>query len=121
LVRKNNDERKILLHDIGEVDFDHVQQAYDAVKYQLLRETNGDTKDQPSEVIDDIIEPIYLIIWLDRPMNQAKNKLKIIGNKDEKLLPKVLYVYYYLLMDNELILVRDLKKISFLFIEIFYE
>jgi len=55
LVRKNNDERKILLHDIGAVDFDHVQQVYDAVKYQLLRETNGDTKDQPSQVIDDIV------------------------------------------------------------------
>jgi hypothetical protein len=53
LVRKNNDERKILLHDIGAVDFDHVQQVYDAVKYQLLRETNGDTKDQPSKVIID--------------------------------------------------------------------
>ena len=53
MVRKNNDERKILLHDIGAVDFDHVQQVYDAVKYQLLRETNGDTKDQPSEVIID--------------------------------------------------------------------
>ncbi len=72
MVRKNNDERKILLHDIGEVDFDHVQQAYDAVKYQLLRETNGDTKDQPSEVIDDILLNQYTWSygWIDQWIKQ---------------------------------------------------
>jgi len=54
----NDDQRKTLLHDISEVDFERVKQAYDTIKYELLKETNGDTKDKPLEVIDDIMEPI---------------------------------------------------------------
>jgi UDP-N-acetylglucosamine/UDP-N-acetylgalactosamine diphosphorylase len=54
----NDEQRKILLHDIDEVDFDRVKQAYDAIKHELLTEANGDTKDKTPEVIDDIIEPI---------------------------------------------------------------
>jgi UDP-N-acetylglucosamine/UDP-N-acetylgalactosamine diphosphorylase len=54
----NDEQRKILLHDIEEVDFDRVKQAYDAIKHELLTEANGDTKDKTPEVIDDIIEPI---------------------------------------------------------------
>jgi UDP-N-acetylglucosamine/UDP-N-acetylgalactosamine diphosphorylase len=51
----NDEQRKILLHDISEVDFERVQQAYDAIKDELLAETNVDTK---AEVLDDIMEPI---------------------------------------------------------------
>jgi UDP-N-acetylglucosamine/UDP-N-acetylgalactosamine diphosphorylase len=54
----NDNQRKILLHDISEVDFDRVKQACDAIKHELLTETNGETKDETSEVIDDIMEPI---------------------------------------------------------------
>jgi len=53
-----DDQRKTLLHDISEVDFGRVKQAYDAIKHELLAETNSDTKDKPLEVIDDIMEPI---------------------------------------------------------------
>jgi UDP-N-acetylglucosamine/UDP-N-acetylgalactosamine diphosphorylase len=51
----NDEQRKILLHDISEVDFERVKQAYDAIKNELLAETNVDTK---AEVLDDIMEPI---------------------------------------------------------------
>jgi len=54
----NDEQRKILLHDIAEVDFERVKQAYDTIKYELLTETNGETKNEPSKVIDDIMEPI---------------------------------------------------------------
>jgi UDP-N-acetylglucosamine/UDP-N-acetylgalactosamine diphosphorylase len=54
----NNEQRKILLHDISEVDFERVQQAYNAIKHELLTEANGHMKDKIQEVIDDIMEPI---------------------------------------------------------------
>ena len=54
----NDEQRKILLHDINEVDFDRVKHAYDAIKDELLSETNGNSKDQTPEIIDDIVEPI---------------------------------------------------------------
>jgi len=54
----NDEQRKILLHDIAEVDFERVKQAYDTIKYELLTETNGETKNETSKVIDDIMEPI---------------------------------------------------------------
>jgi UDP-N-acetylglucosamine/UDP-N-acetylgalactosamine diphosphorylase len=54
----NDQQRKILLHDIAEVDFERVKQAYDTIKHELLTETNGETKDETSKVIDDIMEPI---------------------------------------------------------------
>jgi hypothetical protein len=43
------------------------------------------------------------------------------GSTNESSKEQVENYRQHLLMDNELILVRDLKKISFLFIEIFYE
>jgi len=54
----NDEQRKILLHDIAEVDFERVKQAYDTIKHELLTESNGETKDETSKVIDDIMEPI---------------------------------------------------------------
>jgi UDP-N-acetylglucosamine/UDP-N-acetylgalactosamine diphosphorylase len=64
----NDEQRKILLNDIADVDFDRVKQAYGAIKHEILAETspvsngvahhNGDKKDETPEVIDDIIEPI---------------------------------------------------------------
>jgi UDP-N-acetylglucosamine/UDP-N-acetylgalactosamine diphosphorylase len=54
----NDEQRKILLHDISEVDFERVQHAYDTIKHELLTEINGDTKDKIPEVIDDMMEPI---------------------------------------------------------------
>jgi UDP-N-acetylglucosamine/UDP-N-acetylgalactosamine diphosphorylase len=64
----NNEQRKILLHDINEVDFERVKQAYDAIKHELQTETssisngeahnNGDQTNGIPEVIDDIMEPI---------------------------------------------------------------
>lgn len=50
----NDEQRKILLNDISEVDFDRVSQAYHAIQHELLSETNNKTP----EIIDDIIEPI---------------------------------------------------------------
>lgn len=50
----NDEQRQILLHDISEVDFDRVNEAYHAIEHELLPEAN----DKPSEIIDDIIEPI---------------------------------------------------------------
>ena len=65
----NDEQRKILLRDIAEVDFDRVQQAYDAIKHELADEVSpisnghgsnslGETEDGHSEVIDDVMEPI---------------------------------------------------------------
>ncbi|CAF1091958.1 unnamed protein product [Adineta steineri] len=54
----NDEQRQILLHDINEVDFERVNQAYDAIKQELLTETNGQTKTETPQVIDDIMEPI---------------------------------------------------------------
>ncbi|UJR14032.1 hypothetical protein I4U23_001031 [Adineta vaga] len=54
----NDEQRRILLRDINEVDFNRIQQAYDAIKHELFTETNGHTKDEISNVIDDIMEPI---------------------------------------------------------------
>ena len=53
----NDEQRRTLLHDINEVDFDRVQQAYDAIKHELSDETS-DKKDETTEVIDDVMEPI---------------------------------------------------------------
>ena len=50
----NEEQRKILLHDIAEVDFERVQQAYEAIKDELSSET---TLKAP-QVIDDMMEPI---------------------------------------------------------------
>lgn len=50
----NDEERKILLRDIAEVDFERVQQAYEAIKDELSSET---TLKAP-QVIDDMMEPI---------------------------------------------------------------
>lgn len=65
----NDEQRKILLRDIAEVDFDRVHQAYDAIKHELADETStisnghepnslGEKQDDHSEVIDDVMEPI---------------------------------------------------------------
>ncbi|CAF2599495.1 unnamed protein product [Rotaria sp. Silwood2] len=53
----NDEQRKALLHDINEVDFDRVKEAYDGIKYELLSEINNHNDKKP-EVIDDIMEPI---------------------------------------------------------------
>ena len=53
----NDEQRQTLLHDVSEVDFDRVQQAYDAIKHELSDETS-DKKDEATEVIDDVMEPI---------------------------------------------------------------
>ncbi|CAF1443300.1 unnamed protein product [Rotaria sp. Silwood1] len=53
----NDEQRKILLRDINEVDFDRVKEAYDGIKYELLSEINNHNG-KTSEVIDDIMEPI---------------------------------------------------------------
>ena len=52
-----DEQRQILLHDISQVDFDRVQQAYDTIKHELIDESLT-KKDEPSEVIDDVMEPI---------------------------------------------------------------
>lgn len=54
----NNEQRKILLHDISEVDFDRVNNAYDSIKHDLFAEQNGNSNEKIPEVIDDIMEPI---------------------------------------------------------------
>jgi len=51
----NSEQRQILLHDIGQVDFDRVQQAFQTIRHELNDETK---KDEPSELIDDVMEPI---------------------------------------------------------------
>lgn len=51
----NAEQRQILLHDIGQVDFDRVQQAFETIRHELNDETK---KDEPSELIDDVMEPI---------------------------------------------------------------
>ncbi|CAF1435775.1 unnamed protein product [Rotaria sordida] len=52
----NDEQRQILLHDINEVDFDRVKEAYDGIKHDLFTGINGENK--KPEVIDDIMEPI---------------------------------------------------------------
>ncbi|CAF0969476.1 unnamed protein product [Adineta ricciae] len=54
----NDEQRRTLLRDINEVDFNRVQQAYDAIKHELFSEPNGHTKNEISDTIDDIMEPI---------------------------------------------------------------
>ena len=56
----NDEQRKRLLQDIKEVDFDRVKRAYDGIKHELLTETNNncDTKNETLPPIDDTMEPI---------------------------------------------------------------
>jgi UDP-N-acetylglucosamine/UDP-N-acetylgalactosamine diphosphorylase len=79
----NDDQRKILLDDISEVDFDRIQQAYDGIKHELLAETNGDTKDKTPEVIDDIVEPIpdHMAGSIDEASNEQLENYRQQGLK----------------------------------------
>lgn len=51
----NDEQRRILLRDINDVDFDRIQQAYETVKHELTDELPASS---PNEMIDDIMEPI---------------------------------------------------------------
>lgn len=60
----NDEQRKLLLNDIKEVDFEYVKQAYDSIKSELVTELNGavnnhnNPTDKKNVVIDDIMQPI---------------------------------------------------------------
>ena len=54
----NEEQRKTLLHDIGEVDFNRVNQAYETIKSELFPEAHTNQPETNGEIIDDIMEPI---------------------------------------------------------------
>lgn len=76
----NAEQRKSLLHDISQVDFDRVQQAYEAIKHELNDETK---KDEPVEMIDDVMEPIpeHMAGSVDQSSEEQLNEYRKRGLK----------------------------------------
>ena len=56
----NDEQRKILLHDINEIDFDRVKQAYDGIKQELLSDT---TYSETMKDVKNDQERLLMILW----------------------------------------------------------